>query len=52
MSDNDKKKDDGEMLEYTTSVKQGHADIGKFNIACYIVLAVVSIVYLILHFKR
>lgn len=40
-----------EMLETTTEVKQGHADVGKFNIAIEIVLTVVCIVYLILHFK-
>ena len=40
-----------EMLETTTEIKQGHADIGKFNIAVEIILTVVCIVYLILHFK-
>ncbi len=45
----DKEKD--EMLETTTEIKQGHAGIGKFNIAIQIVLVVVCIVYLILNFK-
>ena len=45
-----KNKDDG-MLERTTEVKDGHADIGKFNIAIQIILTIVCIVYLILHFK-
>ena len=40
-----------EMLENTTEIKQGHADIGKFNIAVEIILTIVCIVYLILHFK-
>ena len=40
-----------EMLEETTEIKQGHAGIGRFNIAVEIILAVVCIVYLILHFK-
>jgi hypothetical protein len=44
-------KKDQEMLEVTTEIKQGHADIGKFNIAVEIVLTVVCIVYLILHFN-
>jgi hypothetical protein len=38
-------------LETTSEIKQGHADIGKFNIAVGIVLTVVCIVYLILNFK-
>jgi hypothetical protein len=38
-------------LETTSEIKQGHADVGKFNIAVEIVLTVVCIVYLILHFK-
>jgi hypothetical protein len=46
----DKKQDD-EMLEVTTEIKQGHADIGKFNVAVEIVLTIVCIVYLILHFN-
>ena len=41
-------KDD--MLETTTEIKQGHADIGKFNIAIEIILTVVCVVYLILNF--
>jgi len=45
----DKEKDD--MLDTTDQVKQGHADVGKFNIGVYIVITVVSVVYLILHFK-
>ena len=40
-----------EMLENTTEIKQGHADIGKFNIAVEVILTIVCIVYLILHFK-
>jgi len=43
------KQDD--MLEETTEIKQGHAGVGKFNIAVQIVLTIVCIVYLILHFK-
>lgn len=38
-------------LETTTEIKQGHADVGKFNIAVEIVLTVVCIAYLILHFN-
>ena len=45
MSEN--KNDD--MLETTTEIKQGHAGIGKFNIAVQVVLTIVCIVYLILH---
>ena len=45
----DDNKDD--MLENTTEIKQGHAKVGKFNIAVEIVLTIVCIVYLILHFK-
>lgn len=48
MAYNEKDKD---LLETTTEIKQGHASIGKFNIAVQIVLVVVCIVYLILHFK-
>jgi hypothetical protein len=44
-------KHEEQMLEVTTEIKQGHADIGKFNIAVEIVLTIVCIVYLILHFK-
>ncbi len=40
-----------EMLETTTEIKQGHADIGKCKIAVDILLTIVCIVYLILHFK-
>ena len=47
MAENEK----DEMLETTTEIKQGHAGIGKFNIAVEIVLTVVCIVYLILHFN-
>ena len=47
MAENEK----DEMLETTTEIKQGHADIGKFNIAVEIILTIVCIVYLILHFK-
>ena len=45
-----KKKQD-EILETTTEIKQGHAGIGKFNIAVEVVLTIVCVVYLILHFK-
>lgn len=38
-------------LETTSEIKQGHADIGKFNIAVEVVLTVVCIIYLILHFN-
>ena len=44
-------KEKDEILENTTEIKQGHADIGKFNIAVEIILTIVCIVYLILHFK-
>lgn len=44
-------RNDDDTLEYTTSVKQGHAKIGKFNLVCYAILTVVCIVYLIRHFK-
>jgi hypothetical protein len=47
MSEN--KKDD--MLETTDEIKQGHADVGKFNMGVYIVLTIVCIVYLIVHFN-
>ena len=47
MAENEKDK----MLETTTEIKQGHAGIGKFNIAVEIVLTIICIVYLILHFK-
>lgn len=40
-----------EMLETTTEIKQGHAGVGKFNIAIFIVLTIVCVVYLILNFK-
>ena len=50
MTDKENNKDDG-MLEYTTSIKQGHANIGKFNIACFIILTTVCIVYLVLNFN-
>ncbi|MEE9367755.1 MAG: hypothetical protein V3V05_02710 [Pontiella sp.] len=40
-----------EMLDVTTEIKQGHADIGKFNIAIEIILTIVCIVYLILNFN-
>jgi hypothetical protein len=45
----DKNKDD--MLETTTEIKQGHAGVGKFNIAVEIVLTIVCVVYLILNFS-
>ena len=46
-----KDKNNDDMLETTTEIKQGHAGIGKFNIAVEIVLTIVCIVYLILHFN-
>lgn len=45
----DKENDD--MLEETTEIKQGHADIGKFNLGIYAVLTIVCVVYLIRHFN-
>lgn len=45
------KKKNEDMLETTTEIKQGHANIGKFNIAVQVILTVVCIVYLILHFS-
>ena len=45
------KNEKDDMLEETTEIKQGHAGVGKFNIAVQIVLTIVCIVYLILHFK-
>ena len=47
MSEN--KNDD--MLENTTEIKQGHAAVGKFNIAIFIVLTITCIVYLVLNIK-
>lgn len=44
----EKEKND-EMLETTTEIKQGHANIGKFNIAIEIILTVVCLVYLFTH---
>ena len=44
-------KEQNEMLETTTEIRQGHAGVGKFNIAVEIILTVVCIVYLVLHFK-
>ena len=44
-------KDDKYELETTDEIKQGHADIGKFNIAVEIILTIVCVVYLILHFN-
>ncbi len=38
-------------LETTNEIKQGHADIGRFNIAIEIILTIVCIVYLILNFN-
>ncbi|MBN2161709.1 MAG: hypothetical protein JXR25_08980 [Pontiellaceae bacterium] len=48
MSD-EKNKDD--MLETTTEIRQGHADIGKFNIAIEIILTIICITYLVTHFS-
>ncbi len=36
--------------ETTPEIKQGHAGIGKFNIAVEIILTIVCIIYLIFHF--
>ena len=47
MAENEK----DDMLEQTTEIKQGHAGIGKFNIAVEIILTIVCIVHLILNFK-
>ena len=47
MADNDSQFE----FETTPEIKQGHADIGKFNIAVEVVLTVVCIVYLILNFN-
>ncbi len=44
------KHEDNYPLETTSEIKQGHADIGKFNIAVDVVLTIVCIVYLILNF--
>ncbi len=43
------KQDKDDMLETTTEIKQGHADVGKFNLAIDIILTVVCIVYLATH---
>ena len=45
-----KSNEDG-ILEQTTEIRQGHAEIGKFNVGAYVVITVVSLTYLILHFK-
>jgi hypothetical protein len=45
------KKQDNEMLETTTEIKQGHAGVGKFNMGVFIVLTITCIVYLILNFN-
>jgi hypothetical protein len=44
MADKDKEYE----FETTSEIKQGHADIGKFNIAVEVVLTIVCIVYLII----
>lgn len=46
-----KKNNEDEMLEETTEIKQGHAGVGKFNIAVEIILTIVCLVYLIVNFK-
>ena len=46
MSDMENKDD---MLEVTTEIKQGHAKIGKLNLAIEIILAIVCIAYLVTH---
>ncbi len=35
--------------ETTPEIKQGHADVGKFNVGVEIILTVVCILYLLLH---
>ena len=45
------KNEDQFILENTTEIKQGHADIGKFNIAVEVVLTIVCIIYLVLNFN-
>ncbi len=47
MSEN---KNNDDMLETTTEIKQGHADVGKFNIAIDIILTIICIGYLVTHF--
>ena len=44
------KENNDDMLEVTTEIKQGHADIGKFNLAIEIILTIVCIGYLVTHF--
>ena len=46
MSDMDNK---DEMLEETTEIKQGHAKVGKLNLAIEIILAIICITYLVTH---
>ncbi len=43
------KENNDEMLETTTEIKQGHANVGKFNIAIAIILTVVCLIYLFTH---
>ncbi len=44
------KENNDEMLETTTEIKQGHANVGKFNIAIQIILTIACLVYLVTHF--
>ncbi len=46
MSEKENKDD---MLETTTEIKQGHAAIGKFNLAIIVILTIVCLVYLFTH---
>ena len=46
MSDKENRDD---MLEETTEIKQGHAKIGKLNLAIEIILTIVCIAYLVTH---
>jgi len=37
------------MLEVTTEVRQGHAKVGKLNLAIEIILTIVCLAYLVTH---
>ena len=45
----DKENHNDEMLETTTEIKQGHADVGKFNLAIEVILTIVCLLYLFTH---
>lgn len=47
----DKENNNDEMLETTTEIKQGHANMGKLNVAIQIILTIVCLVYLVLHWS-